>query len=772
MGILAWMSALTPGSWSKPLFHMLACCLALFLLGAQPAWASESLRHAVQSGWEYRWGPSPRTPDGTFAWAQDEAPSPEWRHLGSLKEPPDRQGRREVWLRLKLPAGDWQGQVLFLPGVDQVFEMYAEGREVYHFGRVVPGRPFEAPGWRWHMIPIPASWAGKTLAMHCTSDDIGFIGPYQQGSVDTSDAHLLGMVSHDIELGVIAALSFFIGALSLFIYLGKKRPSEYLFFMVMAMFAGVYVLCRAQLKTVLFDDPRVWMRLEIGSLPFLALALTAHLRGILHVRFRGIMTGLAWACAGLAGLTFMLDLAGIWPLYNALLPLQIELAVVAVVVIIFSVWSAFDQLFDAKLVCAGLASAALVVLHDNLVTLKLLPWGHHLGHWAIFLLIVFLGLILLRGFIVTYYAVEGNLRDREASLTAIINALPDSILLTGRDGTLLEHHVRPEDNGLLLQEEVHDGNSRQVLRPFLAEPLQDLGSAPQTAGCRVFEAQLPNARQPRDFEVRVVEIAADRLLCLLRNITERKYMERMQTEFLSIVNHELRTPLTAIRGSLELLVLPQLGELSANQNKLVDLARQNSERLQYLVNELLDIQKIESGHLVLDLRPTELLPLVEKAVELNRPYADQYQVQLEIQPDLPDVILMADYGRMIQTLTNLISNAVKYSSAAGTVTLSAAVEAGMVRVSVHNEGKEIPEEFRARIFQKFAQADSSDAREKGGTGLGLSIVKAIVEQHGGRVGYTSERGAGTTFFFEVSEWREQVVPADQSQLPSGSPPAC
>jgi len=146
------------------------------------------------------------------------------------------------------------------------------------------------------------------------------------------------------------------------------------------------------------------------------------------------------------------------------------------------------------------------------------------------------------------------------------------------------------------------------------------------------------------------------------------------------------------------------------------------------------------------------LPLIEKAVDLNRPYADQYRVRLEIRGDLPDVIIVADYGRLIQTLTNLISNAVKYSSAMDVVTLSAEVDAGIVRVSVHNHGKGIPEEFRARIFQKFAQADSSDAREKGGTGLGLSIVKAIVEQHGGRVGYTSESEAGTTFFFEVSLW--------------------
>lgn len=232
-----------------------------------------------------------------------------------------------------------------------------------------------------------------------------------------------------------------------------------------------------------------------------------------------------------------------------------------------------------------------------------------------------------------------------------------------------------------------------------------------------------------------------------RDITERKAVERMKTEFISVVSHELRTPLTSIRGSLGLLAGGVAGSLSDQGKQLVDIALNNSDRLTRLINDILDIEKIESGKMEFRFEPVSMASLVRQAVEANRAYADLFGVNLAIGETEAQTDVYADPDRLLQVLANLISNAAKFSPRGGTVVISLAVEGGQVWVRVADQGPGIPEEFRSRIFQKFAQADSSDTRQKGGTGLGLSISKAIVEHLGGDIGYETELGVGTTFYF-------------------------
>lgn len=248
----------------------------------------------------------------------------------------------------------------------------------------------------------------------------------------------------------------------------------------------------------------------------------------------------------------------------------------------------------------------------------------------------------------------------------------------------------------------------------------------------------------RDRDGRAARVAGTNL-----DITERKEVERMKNAFIATVSHELRTPLTAVVGALGLLRKETVGRLPATAAMFLNMAAQNSERLAALINDILDIEKIESGSLQFRLAPVAVGPLLERAVTLNAPYARQFDVRYDLRRPLPDITVTADADRLLQVMTNLLSNAAKFSPAGSAVAVACTVQDDALRIAVTDRGPGVPEEFRRRIFQKFAQADSDDTRQKGGTGLGLSICKAIVEKLGGTIGYVSTPGEGATFYFDL-----------------------
>ncbi|MBK8256020.1 MAG: hypothetical protein IPK82_25550 [Polyangiaceae bacterium] len=232
------------------------------------------------------------------------------------------------------------------------------------------------------------------------------------------------------------------------------------------------------------------------------------------------------------------------------------------------------------------------------------------------------------------------------------------------------------------------------------------------------------------------------------DITERRSAERAKDELISVVSHELRTPLTAIRGAVGLLgnsVVEDEGE----RNELFEIVWENVLRLGRLVDDLLDVQRLRLGAVELVVANIDITPLVRETVDLLINTSLESAVSLVVEEPAPSIFVRADPGRIVQALSNLVTNAVKHSPPNTAVRVSVTKRVGFVRVSVRDEGPGVPDAFVPRLFAPFSQADSTDARLFGGAGLGLYIVRTLIGAHGGTVGYERAPDRGSIFFFDL-----------------------
>lgn len=224
----------------------------------------------------------------------------------------------------------------------------------------------------------------------------------------------------------------------------------------------------------------------------------------------------------------------------------------------------------------------------------------------------------------------------------------------------------------------------------------------------------------------------------------------VKSQFVSTVSHELRTPLTSIKLSLDLLNSGALGPIPANMKSIVQTAGRNGERLSKLIDDLLDLQKLEAGEMRYHMEVLNAQAFLREAIDANARFAEAKDVKLVADcPDDPPLFVEADEMRLMQVMSNMISNAVKFSHKGGTVAVGCRAKRGKTTIFVKDNGIGIPEGSREKVFGKFTQIDSSDRRQVGGTGLGMSISKEIVEQFKGKIDYLSEPGNGTTFFVEL-----------------------
>jgi len=318
---------------------------------------------------------------------------------------------------------------------------------------------------------------------------------------------------------------------------------------------------------------------------------------------------------------------------------------------------------------------------------------------------------------------------------------PAAAAMFGHDpGAMLRRDI-----GVLFEVAPDRGRLESFLRRLGANRRETYGQVQEFVGRRVDMSTFPV-----EVSVSPVRLAETTLfLAVIRDISERREVEQIKSEFVATVSHELRTPLTSIAGSLGLIEGGAAGEVPPKAARLVEIAHSNATRLVRLINDILDIEKIEAGRMQFDLRPLELDALLQKALQLSAGFAAKYEVRMDLVPPPAGAAVLADEDRLMQVLTNLLSNAIKFSPSGGVVSLRVEPLDRRYRISVEDRGSGIPESFRGRIFGKFAQADSSDTRQKGGTGLGLSIVREIVLRLGGSISFDSTEGQGTVFHVDL-----------------------
>jgi PAS domain S-box-containing protein len=242
-----------------------------------------------------------------------------------------------------------------------------------------------------------------------------------------------------------------------------------------------------------------------------------------------------------------------------------------------------------------------------------------------------------------------------------------------------------------------------------------------------------------------------RFLVIMLDITQRRELERLKQEFVAMVSHDLRTPLTSIQAFLTLLGESVYGELTEQGLKKTKAAEQSSMRLISLINDLLDMEKLESGKFQMEFSDIPVYDVIDRSVDSVRAFAEQRGVVIDA--DDTNLEVHADGDRLVQVLVNLLSNAVKYSPKDCPVKVSARELEDKVEIRVTDAGRGIPAHMKEAVFERFKQVEVKDAKEKGGSGLGLAISKAMIEQHGGAIGVDSEEGKGSSFWFTVPQSR-------------------
>jgi PAS domain S-box-containing protein len=334
-----------------------------------------------------------------------------------------------------------------------------------------------------------------------------------------------------------------------------------------------------------------------------------------------------------------------------------------------------------------------------------------------------------------------TLGESQARASAVVDNIVDGIITIDELGTIQSFNAAAEsifgyamddvigrNVNMLMPAPYHDAHDGFLAGYKATSDKKIIGIGREVEGLRT-----DGSTFPLDLAVSEIHLGENRLYTgIVRDITERKEIDRMKNEFISTVSHELRTPLTSIMCSLGLVRGGGLSELPKQVGNLIDIVHNNSERLVRLINDILDIEKIASGKLDDRVEPLDIASMVDLAIADNQGYCEQFSVTCVFLGQHHRIMVSGNRDRLLQVLTNLISNAAKFSPQGSRVEVSITPQDGMVRVDVTDHGPGIEPAFQGRIFQQFAQADSSDHRRIGGTGLGLSICKAIVESYGGQ----------------------------------------
>lgn len=347
-------------------------------------------------------------------------------------------------------------------------------------------------------------------------------------------------------------------------------------------------------------------------------------------------------------------------------------------------------------------------------------------------------------------------KEHSARVSAVIDGAVDSIISIDGHGAVLAYNPASASQFGYQAQDVIGQNIKMLMPQDVAEKFDSyLAIYRRTSRKNIFGITHESQARRKDGSLFPMELSVSRVglsdgsymfTGIVRDITERKRMEVMQTEFVSTVNHELRTPLTSIRASLGILQRRIAGKVDEKSEKLVDLSLRGCERLGHLVNDILDLEKIAAGKMDFYMEDCDIGRLSKAVIDRHHSLAEIHNICFELSIGFDQLYCRLDPSRFNQALVNLMSNAAKFSPAGGVVNIDLKQAAnGMVAISVTDPGPGIPASFRDKIFQRFAQADSSATRAKGGSGLGLNITKSIVEAFDGTIDFESVEGEGSTF---------------------------
>jgi len=352
-----------------------------------------------------------------------------------------------------------------------------------------------------------------------------------------------------------------------------------------------------------------------------------------------------------------------------------------------------------------------------------------------------------------------KLRDTTVSrdyLDRVLETMGECLVVTGPDGTITRVNSAVCSLSGVGEDELLGQNCRDLFRaPEGHMSLLDaLGPDGSAYGLETELLARGGEAVPVLISVGAMEENPERArsyVVVAADIGERLRHEQQKDEFVTMIHHEVRAPLTAVRGAIGLLEGGVAGELGERGQELVKIALRNSERMGRLVNDILASRKLDSGRMAFHLEKIEMMPLIEQAIDSTSAYATNHKVRFELKEAVPGSIVRVDPDRMIQVLTNVLSNAVRFSPTDGVVTVKASRRDQMLRVAVSDAGPGIPEDFRNHVFEAFARGEHDDWRHRSGTGLGMSISKGIIEELGGVITFETELGSGTTFFIDIPE---------------------
>jgi len=344
--------------------------------------------------------------------------------------------------------------------------------------------------------------------------------------------------------------------------------------------------------------------------------------------------------------------------------------------------------------------------------------------------------------------------NEAARLHTVMNTVLDGIITFGCDGIIQSGNVSVarilgydpdeilgQDKTMLLAGPAEAG--RWAGHPQKSIEDQTSGGSSETIGRRKDGSSFP-----MEFGVSEMLLNGERVfVSSMRDITERKEMERVKDEFISTVSHELRTPLSSIFGSIRLLNQRADSTPDEQSRRLLELAQTSCVRLSRLVDDIIDLERITAGKIAYQMDSVEIAPLVRDIVESHLFLSEAHGITFETRLNADGVNVYLDANRFTQALVNLLSNAAKHSPRGGVVCITAEAEGGSVRISVSDNGPGIPKSFHGKVFERFALADASTTRKVEGSGIGLSITRTLIEAFEGKVTFDTEEGAGTTFHF-------------------------